>query len=299
MMTNGIAQILNAGHPPTADEITAAQNKLWNDQYKSQLVFAGGQNGGAAINQDQVQTEFQAASAQVPEHETRRVAHEHMIYMDPATALTISQASTLSITNTGAGAPSPTDIWYAQLSLWIQQDVAKAIVRTNEGFANVIQAPVKQLVRIDVSNQPYTLPAGYQPGTPIQGDPKAPVPQNINASPTGRVCNPMYDVVHFDVTVDIEADKIPWFLDELNNGQFITVLQADVKPVDAAVEQTHGLIFGTKPIAELHLVCEEVFLHDWSQALMPKEVATSLQGVTTVVGAGGGGGGSSGTSPRY
>ncbi|HWB54762.1 MAG TPA: hypothetical protein VG722_11240, partial [Tepidisphaeraceae bacterium] len=232
MMANGIAEMLHAGHPPTPDEIQAAKNQLWNDQYKSQLVYPGGVTTGNAINQEQVQAAFTDASAKVEGQERLRVANTCKIYMDPTTALSLSPATTLSLTNTsGAGAPSPSDIWYAQLGLWIQQDVAQAINRTNADFKNVIQAPVKRLMKIDVSAQPYVLPTGYQPNTAIQGDPKAPVSLEIAASPTGRVCNPMYDVVHFQVVVDVEADKIPSFLDELSNGQFITVLQSDVHTV--------------------------------------------------------------------
>lgn len=290
MINNGIAKIMNAGHPPTPDEIAAAQQKLYNDVYKPQLVIVNGQ----ARNQETVNAQFQADSAQVPKQQTELVAKTHMVYMD-LTALTPSPAPTLSVTpqasgGGAAGVPTPTDMWYAQLGVWIDQDVAKAIARTNEGFKNVTQAPVKRLIKIGIDQRPYILPPTYAPGTPITGDPKAAVPKDFNASPTGRECNPMYDVVDFNLTVNVEADKIPWLLSELSDRQFITVLKADVKPVDSALDQTQGYIYGTKPVAQVNLVCEEIFLHDWCAPLMPKEVASNLAG-TGAMGNGGGGGG--------
>ena len=79
-------------------------------------------------------------------------------------------------------------------------------------------------------------------------------------------------------------DKIHWLLDELSDGQFITVLKCDVKPVDAGLDQIQGYIYGTQPVAQLHLVCEEVYLRDWCRKLMPKEVAANLLGVSKVNG---------------
>lgn len=285
MMTSGLARMMNAGHPPTTDELDAAKNKMWDTQFKTQLVYPNGQNGAAAVNQDSVQQAFQAALADLPANEIKRVANTCSVYMDP-TALTLSAAPTLALTSVGAGAPAPDEIWYAQLGLWIQQDVAQAIIRTNSGYKNVIEGPVKRLIKINVDSRPYLLPASYQPGQTIEGDPKAAITKDINISPTGRECNAMYDVVHFDFIVNIEAAKIPWLMDELNNGQFITVLKADVKAIDASLDQVQGYIYGSQPIVQLHLTCEEDFLHDWSRPLMPKEVASNMLGVTSINGAG-------------
>jgi hypothetical protein len=280
----GFTQMLNAGHPPTPDDITAAQKLLWDKQFVPQLVMPPGQPNGPALNADQIQAAYEAEKLLVPDRETKRVANTCSIYMD-ATALTVSAAPTLALTNNaGTNAPSPEEIWYAQLGLWIQQDVAQAIIRTNAGFKNVIEAPAKRLVKLTIDPRPYLVPAAYVAGPATDTDDKAPVTKDINISPTGRECNAMYDVVHFDLIIYVAAEKIPWMLDELSDGQFITVLKCDVRPVDAGVDQIQGYIYGTQPVAQLHLVCEEVFLRDWCRKLMPKEVAANLLGVSTVSG---------------
>lgn len=288
----GLVQMLHAGHPPTADEIAAAQNDLWMKQYVPQLVYPQGQSypNGTALNQQEIQAAFDQDKISVPLHVTEQVAATSVIYMDP-TALWVSPAASLTPTGS-ASAPSPEEIWYAQLGVWMQQDVIQAILRTNAGYKNVTEAPAKRLIKIAIDARPYLVPPTYAPGQLVDppSDDKTAVTKDIHVSMSGRLCNAMYDVMHFDIIINVAADKIPWLLAELSDKQFITVLKCDVKPVDSAVDQTQGYIYGPQPVAQLHLVCEEVYLRDWDRKFMPKEVAGNLMGVSTV------GGGSAYTS---
>ncbi|HEY1685865.1 MAG TPA: hypothetical protein VGG19_13960 [Tepidisphaeraceae bacterium] len=280
---------MRAGHPPTPDEITQLENDLYQKSYVPQLIFPPNAPAGTpALNAEQIQTAFEADKLTFPLRATQHVATTCMIYVDP-TALSVSPAPTLAITNTSgsSNAPSPEEMWYAQLGVWIQDDVANAIIRTNGSFKSVIEAPAKRLIKVLVDQRPYIVPASYQPGPPTDTNDQTQVPKDISVSPTGRECNSMYDVVHFDIVINVEATKIPMFLDELNDGQFITILKCDVKTVDAGMDKTLGYIYGTQSVAQLHLVCEEVFLRDWCRKLMPKEVAANLMGTSIVSGGGG------------
>jgi hypothetical protein len=271
----GLRRMLKAGYPPTNEEIAEAQKRVWNADFAPMLVIINGQ----ARNQAQVEQLFRQRSLEIPREERQRVANESMVYIDPPPQhpWAISQAPSLNPTGQpGAAQPTPMDIWFAQLQLWIQEDVIKAILRTNGGFKNVTEAPVKHLVKIEIPQNVYVLPSTYAAGTEITGDPKAAVPKEPLVSATGRLCNPLYDVVRFDVTLNIEADRLPWFLKELGNGHFVTVTNMDVKSVDLGVQRSLGFIYGDKPVVQVKLTCEQLFLHDWSRPLMPKEVATNM-----------------------
>ncbi len=58
--------------------------------------------------------------------------------------------------------------------------------------------------------------------------------RDYSLSPTGRVCNSMYDVTHFTLVVDVDSRQIPLLLAELQRNKLMTVTQLDIVPVDSA-----------------------------------------------------------------
>src|SRR5437868_9467633 len=110
-----------------------------------------------------------------------------MIYVEPA-AWDINPI----ISAAGATAPDPVNIFLAQISYWVQEDVVKALNETNstpdpatgKPPANVMEAPVKRLERILIQPQFVTTPEST-----TATDPSAPLPKVTLASPTGRVSN--------------------------------------------------------------------------------------------------------------
>jgi hypothetical protein len=98
----------------------------------------------------------------------------------------------------------------------------------------------------------------------------------------------------FDVTLDVDVERINWFLKELNNNQFITVHTLNITPVDSAAQAAKGYFYGPRPVAQLNLQCEIIFFHKWCMPLMPKEVASNLAGEG---GSGPAGGGAPGGAP--
>jgi hypothetical protein len=253
---------LKIGTLPTAESIKLAEQKLWDEKFAQQVINVG------QGNRSQVDAEYARAKLDIPDQERLRIANESLCYMDPG-ALVIDQAMIAK-----AAAPDPVTIWFAQLGLWIQQDIAKAIADTNKGAANVLEAPVKHLIKISLRPSPYVLPPNVQ--GPIEGDAAAPINKVPEVSLTGRVTNPLYDVVDFELIVNVEADKIPWFLKELSNQKFITVLSMNVSSVDSAAQQALGFMYGPKPVAQVTLHCEEIFFRQWSRPLMPEAVAKNM-----------------------
>ena len=131
---------------------------------------------------------------------------------------------------------TPLDIYFAQLSYWIQQDVVQAV---NEMNANVQehrrfagQAPDPHPHQAVRQRRPVLH---HRPGSaPPPPTPTPLCPRCRTVSTTGRVSNGLYDVFHFEMEADVEADKLPDFLRGLGTKRFITPLFVDVKAKDNA-----------------------------------------------------------------
>jgi hypothetical protein len=191
--------------------------------------------------------------------------------------------------------PDIIDVWIAQLSLWIQQDVVAAIAETNRGDGtkpiNVDNSIVKRLWGIDIRKE-YVTKTGITAisnASPFQNDPKnsatqlppledptAPLTKQYGLSITGRTCNPVYDVMQFTLKTDVDARYFPKFMANLTRNRFITILRADVKGVDRDKAQAKGYVYGKAPVVQLVLKCEAVFFRDWTRPMMPVGVQKLL-----------------------
>lgn len=283
-------EILQSAVPPTDMEIQEAKVKLWNDDYKTKLIMVN----GLPVNQKEVVTEYVKATAKFDEDFRRKRALSFKVYLEP-TALAISPRLDLA----GRTAPAVEDIWFAQMSLWIQQDVCNAIARMNALSTNIPSSPVKHLVALDVRQDAsmYVVPGGLtagaaaMPAPPSDGGeggdggdgsvpaaPAGPV-RNFALSPTGRVCNPLYDIVQFEFIVVVERQHVRDFLRQVQSGRFITVLDADMQNIDLEEAVSQGYDYGSRPVVEVKIKCEAMFLREWTAGVngpMPQVVKTML-----------------------
>lgn len=263
-----IAQFLQATSPPDHEAIIAEGNKLWDREYKSKLIKIGDK---PALNGPQVVAECKAAVQKLAQTLPIERATRFKMYIDTG-ALVASPA----MQEVGK-APAVDDIWYAQNMLWIAQDVADGISHVNASAKNVMDAPVKQLVKFEVAPD-FTqyVTSTSASGTPAADDPQAKAGKMYYRSPTGRVCNPLYDVIHFTLTINVDARKIPQILAEIQKGKLITIYQADAAAVDAKAQADSGYIYGDAPVVKLTLEGEELFLRDWTTKLMPDTIKKLL-----------------------
>lgn len=279
----GIPKLLHATEPPTKDEIDEVAWKIWDEQYKVRIVAIAGQN-----NLQQISDEYVSEQINLAKNERIRRAKENLMYLDPDSIPPSPEIQ--------AGKP-PTDvqIWFAQTGLWIVQDVAAAINEANKDAHNVMDAPIKHLVsfRVPFGPEQYIL-ASSAPQTAAMGGGESGVsaqptlnangvPEYYSLSPTGRVCNPVYDVIHFDLVLRVDFRKIPQILAEIERNRLFTVLRASVAAIDSAQElKTNGYVYGNEPVAELTIQGEALFLRSWTvdkdntppykNALMPEFV---------------------------
>ncbi len=279
-------EVLQSAVPPTDLEIQEAKVKLWNDDYKTKLIMVN----GLPVNQKEVVTEYVKATAKFDEEFRRKRALSYKVYLEP-TVLAIQPRLDRTAKNT----PTMEDIWFGQLSLWIQQDVCNAIARMNALSTNIPSSPVKHLVALDVRQDAsmYVLPGGLTgaavpAAAPTDGGdggdgsaPAAPASpaRNFALSPTGRVCNPLYDVVQFEFVVVVDRQYVRDFLRQVQSGRFITVLDADMQNIDLEEAVSQGYDYGSRPVVEVKIKCEAMFLREWTAGAngpMPQVVKSML-----------------------
>ena len=295
--------VLNGDMPPNDAQIKVRLDALRAEKDKLLQRF-----NGAVTNQDAVDAEYNAAAALVPDEMRMETAQSHKMYIFPD-ALAVDP-----IIGDKSKPPTADQIWYAQVGYWVQQDVASAIARTNAKASNVLDAPIKALVHLDVpvSSLLYLLPmpegaassggrrgGGMDAFVSTAGDPDAKLTTQTALTPTGRVCNPLYDVVQFTLGVNVDARDVEMFLRNLCADQFITVKQMNLSRLDLEDETggapsnlnggyhrggagddapaTKGFIYGSDvPVAHLEIQCEELFLRSWTVPWMPELVKRDL-----------------------
>jgi len=137
-------------------------------------------------------------------------------------------------------------------------------------------------VAIDQAKNANNLAAQLTAPGAVPDDLNAPPTKTFGFSATGRVCNKDYDVMHFTVQVDADAQRFQTFMTNLTKGKFITILRVDVQGVDRQrIEQNAGYYYGRSPVVRLQLKCETVFFRNLTvnpdHPLMPVNVQKLLK----------------------
>jgi hypothetical protein len=253
---------------------------------------------GQIINQQQLNEEIAQVAVDVPKRFKEGVAQKSLFYVESAgagggTGGALGPTLDMAPGIAGNGRPRADSIWWAQVALWVQTDVLDAIKETNTAKdaagkvpANLMEAPVKRLIKITVPmNNSFVVAAGAAPAAP-PADPAAAADASLTkvpqASPTGRASNGMFDVVQFRIDADIETDKIPQFIRTLSHNRLMSVLRVELKGVDSQQAELAGYYYGkdaagnSKPVSTVTMDCEALLLRTWTIPLMPRIIRTQL-----------------------
>lgn len=293
-MPDGLNAICNGAPPPLQTEVTAAITAE-KDRIQREMPIRG--PGNTIINQDQVQAALTAADISVPMKMREDLASKHSVYVNRDTWTVYSGLDATSAT------PKEDQIWYAQVVLWIQQDVARAVAEANAGSRSIVTSPVKHVVKVNVMMMqppgsqtqnmvPYLAvgPAG-EAAVPVSGvNPAATITPNHVFSFTGHLPNAVYDVCKYEMVVRVSEDHVAEFLAQIPRGRLHYVTNVDMRTVDANVEaSTNGLTYGHGPVVELAVECEALFLRKAYENWMPKTVkqVVGIEQPPAVPGAGG------------
>jgi hypothetical protein len=288
-LPGSIPALLKSTAPPTQEEVKVAADDMWTKQYLPQIYYIEGKEA----NRPEVDAEFKEATDRLPLQMRDDRAGKFKMYLVLPEALSIHPA--LIKTET----PSPEEVWFAQLSLWVEQDVASAISEANKDSDSVINSAVKQLVRLDIPQDTsvYVTAAQKSSAVDLSGGPSSTGGADFTISPTGRVCNSLYDVVHFSMVMNVDANRLPQVLADLERNKLMTVLQVDATSVDSASALNNGFVFGKDPVIKVTLQCEALFLRSWIKELMPRSVDQFVHGGGGPGGGPGGGGYNGGGFP--
>ncbi len=178
------------------------------------------------------------------------------------------------------GQPKPEDMWMAQVSLWIQQDVVNAVASLNreaaknvqDGEAYVEHSPVKRLasvrVRGYVTDKLVPFPSSGDAGT---GE------SSMTASFTDKKSNEQFDVVRFDVIAVVDQRESLRLIDAITKANFNKLLAVEYNAVDRRIDQDQlGYFYGTAPVIQMRMEFESYMARDVFDPLKPKEVAAML-----------------------
>lgn len=302
--------------PPSQVEIDKAITDLRAEEDKKLQGKVG-----QATNQESVDKEFNEKAAMIPDQLRQDRAKKNRIYVMPG-ALEIDPSVSDS-----AKPPTADMIWYAQVGYWIQQDVCDAIKATNGRSTSIIESPVKSLVRLDLPVSPalYQLPvnqnarsmggqeAVFTPPDPLSSAGATKIAPIYAISPTGRASNPLYDVVQFNLSVNLDARALEMFVRNLSVNRYVGVRQLNMSRLDLDEENggaqagggrgyadvggrraiaggadsgpVTGFVYGSGvPVARVDLQCEALFLRSWTEPSMPDQVKRDLGIIAPVPG---------------
>lgn len=203
--------------------------------------------------------------------------------------------------------PSLEDMWYAQVALWVQQDVVGALAGLNNRAAATISArggeapyvgnlPVKHLQRFVVTGYlPPSIAAGAAAGPPPMGGVRSTVSSGGSGMGPGEAftntgSSDTMDVVHFTVELVVEARMLPAVIDEICKVGFYTPLLVTFQEQAPSPIPT-GYIYGPSPAVQVRLVFEAGFLRDNYASLIPKKVVADIATGVAFQGGGQPGGG--------
>jgi hypothetical protein len=273
--------ILDSSMPPTDAEIAeksaATARKVELDTVK--IV------NGAPTNTDEVTRKVAEAVAGVADRMRQDAAITGKIYADPNTS--IVPVTTIA----GSQAPSANAIFDAQVSLWVEEEICKAIKATNHDAKptqGVLDSPIKRLLVLTVRH-PYAPRSSA--GTPV--DPAAAplaapqstevkVPLDYKKNPLGHVSNELYDVITFDLKLICEADSLPNTLGALTRGRYMMFQKVHTIAVDSAPHAAQGFLYGSKQVVQVDITGEYLMLRRVIAPYMPPDI---IRGLTPVAAA--------------
>lgn len=183
-------------------------------------------------------------------------------------------------------APDPKDMWKAQVSLWIQEDLVASLARINAAAAQALQdrnerawvgvLPIKELISIRVSD--YLPVDKLRPKRDLRGDEPADPPASSEAVFTQNTSTDLYDLVQFTVKMVVDPRDLPTLIDEICKDRFHTVLNVAYLYEPRALESLDmtGKIYGAEPAVKVMLDFETIFFGEVYRRLMPDAVLEEL-----------------------
>jgi hypothetical protein len=195
-----------------------------------------------------------------------------------------------------------------QWRFWIKQDILSALAMANEPYNSIVDAPVKRVVSLFITDDPGSASsassapaAGGGSGFGTAGsaksgrrrggskskssgstakrgsaDPGREVPLDYSYSFTGRKTNPLFDVRRVEVELIVDSERMPEVFDALARYNFMTIVKANVETVSLFDAIKSGYFYGSRPVSLIRLDLETVWFREWTTEFMPPELKAAL-----------------------
>ncbi len=283
---------LKAGEPPSDIDIQRMQEEM-EDERRHQMSILDDSGSESSDLTDDLEIEPPHASGLITSQEAMQSA---------ATRAAIRRAREIQCYASREAfderteiyedvTPNLADMWDAQVSLWIQQDIVASIARINEQSAEALKAdgergwvatlPVKELISIRVSDYLPTERMGQRrsQAPSLAGDNPVLPPADPETVFTGSESESLYEVVQFTLKLVVDSRKLPTIIDELCKNRFHSLLNSQYvydrdKFENLAME---GRIYGSDPAVTAVLDFETIFFGDLYRCMMPDEVLERIK----------------------
>lgn len=300
---------MNAGGPPTAQELQDAADEIADERRRKGLEEpeppAGGppvppapptlggkpdeRQPGAPVPPPQPAPPTGDKIAGLQEEAARRAAIRKALSVQLyAEAFGPRSAFQVSPIVNATDPPATDEMWYAQVGLWIQEDVVRAIREVNEEAAskldpkeaNVGWLPVKHLISIRIPGY-LTSQGGLVrfEGTrdATTGAPPPVLGSELPQVFTNRVGDENFDVVRFTVRAIVDQRQLLRLPDRITRTNFYQLVDVDYTaslPLTGAEAQ--GFHYGDGPVVLATYEFEAFFARKVYLDLMPEQVQVAL-----------------------
>lgn len=200
------------------------------------------------------------------------------------------------ITDPQVQRPKLEDMWYAQASLWLQEDVIGGLAELNESVAKTLPdqkrwvgyLPVKHLKSLRVGGYvppalgasnadaggSFAAPAPRGGPAPSGGDGLA-APMSASAVMTKRGSTDAMDVLQFTMELVVEANSLPAVIDHVSSRGFYTLLQISYRLEQPNLELV-DYIYGPQPTIWVSMLWEAAFPRSKYEKWMPPSVDAAI-----------------------
>jgi len=212
--------------------------------------------------------------------------------------------------------PALSDMWFAQLKLWVQENVVRGLREANERAAqrlegvevrpNVTNLPAKHLLSVGVSDYVEAVAevGGVAGGAPPvdrfaakmafgRGGGGADAIKTSGSvtqagssrmgsaidSFTQRTSTDLYDVVQFRVEMVVDARQLLRVINAVCRQDFITPIRVSFKALEPSTTFT-DYIYGSAPVVQATVDFECCFFRELYEPLMPEDIKTQ-RGMTS------------------
>lgn len=186
-------------------------------------------------------------------------------------------------------APNVIDMWFAQVSLWIQQDILRAIREINDeaaradGDGTVETSPIKRIERFRIFG--YVSPEGKiiefpaaaaavvagTTGTATQ----IPGVGEMRRSFTQRKADEQFDVVRLTLIVTVDSRDLPLLFDRISRQNLYVCTHVDLTRSN---DPMFGFVYGPEPVIRATMDFECYMARSAFAEMMPPDVLKALGG---------------------